>query len=101
MEYIQILMPVRFETKTSKSSGKPYRAAQVQGILHRDDASQSVFALLLMAPYGEQGTDLEAGNYSDVTELRVDSRDRMNLKREIVAFRPVKVSAPALPLKAA
>jgi hypothetical protein len=93
---IQILTPVIFTERVSAKNNK-YRAADVQGILHREDGSQHVFSLLLMSPRGELGTNVEPGFYTANSELRVDTRDRMRLGFEIVGFTPIK----AVPVRAA
>jgi hypothetical protein len=86
---IQILAPVVFTDRKSQK-GNTYRAAEVQGILQREDGTQSVFSLLLMAPRGEQGKNLEPGLYVPVPELRVNMQDRMRLGFEIIGFVPAK-----------
>ena len=98
MDKVQILAPVNFTERTS-AKGNKYSAADVQGILTRADGTVSVFALLLMAPRGEKGTNLAPGVYSPVTELRVNTQDRMRLTYEIVGFKPAV--AVAAPIKAA
>ena len=92
MTNVQILAPVIF-TERKSSKGNPYRAADVQGLLTKEDGTQSVFTLLLMAPRGEQGTNLQPGFYNPVSELRVNLQDRARLGFEIVAFTPAKVAA--------
>jgi hypothetical protein len=93
MSRIQILTPVTFTDRKSTKTGTQYRAADVQGILEGDDGKQNVFALLLMAPRGEKGQDLQPGYYTPKTELRVNIADRMRLNFEIIGFEPVKVAA--------
>lgn len=100
MDTIQILSPVIFTDRKSQK-GNSYRAADVQGILTRPDATQSVFSLLLMSPRGEQGTNLPPGSYEAVSELRVNVQDRMRLGFEIIGFRPAKTAALPASLKAA
>jgi hypothetical protein len=88
---IQILAPVVFTDRKSQK-GNTYRAADVQGILQRLDGTQSVFSLLLMAPRGEKGQDLQPGLYTPVHELRVNLQDRMRLGFEIIGFEPAKAA---------
>ena len=85
---VTLLAPVVFTDRTSKASNK-YRAADVQGLLHTDDGKQEVFAFMLMAPYGERGTDLPAGEYTPIQRLRVDYRDR-KLGVEVTGFAPFR-----------
>ena len=90
---VTLLSPVNFTDRKSKA-GNSYRAADVQGLLHTDDGKQEVFAMLLMAPFGEQGRNLPPGEYTPEQRLRVDYRDR-KLTVEIVGFAPLKaVSVP-------
>lgn len=83
---IQLIKPVVFTTRKSKA-GNDYRAADVQGICHTDEGAQEVFAFMLMAPYKENGTDLPVGDYSPVTQFKIDYRDRKPIF-EIVGFKP-------------
>ena len=85
---VTLLGPVNFTDRKSKA-GNAYRAADVQGLLHTDDGKQEVFAVMLMAPYGEQGTNLPPGEYTPVHRFRVDYRDR-KLTSEIVGFSPLR-----------
>jgi hypothetical protein len=95
---VTLLAPVQFSDRKSKA-GNSYRAADVQGLLHTDDGKQEVFAFMLMAPFGEQGTNLPPGEYTPVQRLRVDYRDR-KLGVEVVGFQPLRAASVA-PVKAA
>ena len=93
MSRVTILSPVQFTDRVSKAGNK-YRAADVQGLLHADDGSQEVFAMMMMAPYGEQGQDLKPGQYTPIQRLRVDYRDR-KLTLEVVGFAPFAANVKA------
>jgi hypothetical protein len=85
---MQLLNALVFTERRSGKTGNLYRAADVEAVVTMDDGTRRVCAFLLMAPRGEKGADLPAGDYSPVWETRIDRERR--LTKEIVGFAPAK-----------
>lgn len=88
-----LIKPLTF-TKRKSKAGNDYRAADAQGIAVFEDGTQEVTAWLMMAPYGENGTDMPAGSYTPVTQFKIDTRDRKPVF-EIVGFKALGAAVKA------